>query len=234
MSTSFARTRSTAQMQVVNLLAERWSIDPDKILFLNSKKPLEPWLNYEALTGIARQSGRFQSLSEHFATFVGGLKTVLHSATVIDVEGREYTRSGAAKLGETLDGEEVDVFNLAATRALRLAFDSAGFDPVKATAVIPIDLKLPPTAEQHDAAQEAQARIKDLRTIHALAARKGLIVASEQDPSTNDTTKYRAWLAEKFDGRGSAGGFSAADRAIAINELRQLPDVVTDADLRSH
>jgi hypothetical protein len=220
------RARTPEQQAVVKQLVDRWQLDPERILFLKKHKPTEPWLNYEALTVIARGSGRFRSLSESFSTLVPGLNHVVHTATVVDAEGFDFTRSGAAAVGETIvPGEEVDEHDLAATRALRKALDSAGFDVVKASNVIAIDLNL--TKDQHTEQHEAQVRLKDLRLIHALAAQKGLIRPSDDDPSTNDMSAYRKWLAETFNGAGSAAGFSAADRAIAINALRQLPDVAT-------
>jgi hypothetical protein len=222
-------TRTAPQEAVVQQLVEKWKLDRDKILFLNPNKPTEPWLNYDALTIIARGSGRFRSLSEHYSTFIQELKHVIHTATVVDSDGIEYTRSGAAAIGERLFAdEEVDEHSLAATRALRSALDSAGFDVVKASSVI--DLNLP--REQHTQQDEANARVNDLRQLHAIAARKGLIVPSAEDESRNDMTEYRAWLAEHFHGAGSAAGFTAAERAIAINLLRQLPDAER-VDLRT-
>lgn len=215
--------RTPDQQAVVQQLVEQFRIDPEKVLFLKREKPLEPWLNYEALTTIARQSGRFRSLSEHFATFDAGLKQVVHSATVIDANGFEYTRSGAARLGEVLfEDEEPDEHSLAAARALRLAFDSAGFDPVKAASVVPLDLTL--SHAEHAQRDEVASRLKDLKQIHLLAAKKGLIRPSDEDASRNDMTEYREWLAQHFEGANSAAAFTPAQRAIAINLLRELAE----------
>jgi hypothetical protein len=224
------RQRTPEQQQIARLLVERWNLDPDKILFLKNGKPTEPWLNYDALTVIARGSGRFRSLSEHFSTFVPGLNHIVYSATVVDKDDFGYTRSGAASLGETLDGEEVNTHDLAATRALRKALDSAGFDVVKASSVVAIDLNLP--KDEQAVQDETNSRLKDLRTIHMIAGRKGLIVPAEDDPAHNDMTAYRNWLKENF-GVITSAGLSPANRAIAINLLRQLPDVVEQADLRT-
>lgn len=221
--TRTTRALTSGQQAVVKQLVDRWSLDPERILFLKAHKPTEPWLNYEALTVVARGSGRFRSLSESFATFVPELKHVVHSATVVDSEGFDFTRSGAAAIGETLfEGDVVDEHDLAATRALRKALDSAGFDIVKASSVVAIDLNLP--KEEHRERDEANARLQDLRTIHKLAAQKGLIVPLQEDASRNDMTAYREWLAEHFEGASSAAGFAATNRSIAINLLRQLPD----------
>lgn len=218
--------RSQEQQAVVQGLVDRFQIDAEKILFLKPRKPLEPWLNFEALTAIARQSGRFRGLSEHYSTYIEALKQLVHSATVIDSDGYEYTRSGAARLGETLfENEEPDEHSLAAARALRLAFDSAGFDPVKSTTIVPLgDLKLASSRAQDQARIEALARSKDLGTIHMLAAQKLLIRPSEEDASKNDMTRYRAWLAQNFNGVESSEGLLASERAIAINLLRALPE----------
>jgi hypothetical protein len=234
MSTSLKhQTRTPGQQMIVQQLVDRWKIDPNKILFLKSGKPLEPWLNYEALTVIARSSGRFRSLSEQFSTFVPGLNHLIHIATVVDSEGFEYTRSGAAEIGETVaDDEDVDEHSLAATRALRSALDSAGFDVVKGSSVIPIDLNVPKL--ERTPQDEPRERINELRLLHLLAAQKGLIKPADEDPSRNDMSAYRRWLADNFDGAGSAAGFSAANRAIAINKLRLLPDAAEKADTRSN
>lgn len=227
MSSNLITTRSPEQQAVVQQLVDRYQIDAEKILFLKPRKPLEPWLNFEALTAIARQSGRFRGLSEHYATFIGPpLNQLVHSATVIDSDGFEYTRSGAAGIGEMLPGnEEPDEHSLAAARALRLAFDSAGFDPVKAATIVPLgDLKLSPLLNADQARIEAAARAKDLGTIHMLAAQKLLIRPSAEDASKNDMTRYRTWLAENFNGVESSEKLLASERAIAINLLRALPE----------
>jgi len=230
------RIRTPEQQQVVQQLVDRWKLDPERILFLNPRRPTEPWLNYDGLTTIATASGRFRSLSESFSTFVAGLNHIVHTATVVTVEGFDYTRSGVASIGETLfEGDEVDEHDLAATRAMRKALDSAGFNVVKASSIIAVDLNLPAqpphtlSLDQHNAVQEARTRIKDLRLIHMLAAQKGLIVPAEDDPSRNDMTRYRQWLADNFEGVSSAAGLSPANRSIAINMLRTL----ADADLRT-
>lgn len=216
------QVRTPDQQAIVDQLVQRWKIEPDKILFLKPGQPLEPWLNYAALTVIARGSGRFRSLSEHFSTFVPGLNHLVHTATVIDSDGFEYTRTGVAQLGETIvKGEEVDEHSLAATRALRAALDSAGFDAVKASSIVALDLALP--KDEHAAQQEDQERISDVRLIHTLARQKGLITPSDPGSGTTPMRNYRTWLSEHF-GVDSAAALSAAERAIVINKLRLLPD----------
>lgn len=211
--------RTVEQQQVVAQLGSIYSIDTEKIRFLNKANPLEPWLPAEALMTIARQSGKFRTISEDFATYIEPLKQVVHVATLVDPDGRVYTRSGAATLGEEIDGETVDPHSLASARALKAVFDAAGFNPTKSAPVL--DLKLSP--EQHSVADQAVSRTNDLKIIHILAARKGLIVPSESDPSINDMTAYRAYLKEWF-GVDTAAGFSPTARASLIRILRELPD----------
>ena len=222
MSANLTRPNTPQQQEIVKQLADRWKLDPERILF-KKKKPLEPWLNAEALTIVARGSGRFRSLSESFSTFVPGLNHIIHTATIVDADGFDFTRSGAAAIGEqTIEGDEYDEHDLAATRALRKALDSAGFDIVKASSVVPIDLDL--TKEGHASEDETSARKSDLRAIHAIAEAKGLIAPA--DGGRKDMSSYRAWLMEEF-GVESAAGLTAATRAIVINKLRLLPDAAS-------
>lgn len=224
------KTRTPQQQQLVNQLVEQFNIEGDKILFLNNSNPLEPWLNYDALESIARQSGKFRDIEEHYITYIEPLRQVVHSATVVDPEGRSYVRSGVAKLGETLEGEgnidELDEHKLAAARALNAALRAAGFNPLRAGSVV-LDLKLPP--REHAAADEADSRRNDLARIHMLAAQKSLIVPSQDDPSRNDLTGYRDFLREHFDGATTTAGMGAADRARVINALTEYDPIAAAA-----
>jgi hypothetical protein len=217
------QTRSPQQQAVVEQLVQTFQIDGSKILFLNEKNRLEPWLNYKALSRIAKLSGRFRSLAEHFATYIEPLRQVVYSATVIDSDNFEYTRSGAATVGESLpEGEEADAHEVASARALRRALDAADFDPVNAS-VPTLDLQL--SSPQHQAADQALSRSNDIKAAHKIAAEKGLIKPLEDDPTLRDYGDYRKFLSVNF-GYNSMAAMKPFERAALINALRELPDVV--------
>ena len=211
-------TRSHEQQAVVARLADAFNVDPEKILFLNKEKPLEPWLNYKALVAIARQSGEFKQIAEAYVEFIPApMSQVVHTATVVNLKDQAFTRSGVAGLGEKLPNQEVaDEHDLAGARALRAALDDAGFDPTKAAPVL--DLKLPPN--EHAEAQEAQTRLKDLARIHILAAEKGLTVPYQRDPEQLDRTGYLKFVKEKF-GAITTADMGPADRARVIHALTE-------------
>jgi hypothetical protein len=212
-------SRNREQQQLVARLADQFNIDPEKVLFLNKEKPLDPWLNYKALVEIARQSGEFKQIAEDFSEFIPPpLNQVSHTATVVNLQGQVFTRSGVATIGEMLPNESVpDEHDLAATRAMRKALDTAGFDPTKVSSPV-LDLKLPP--DEHAAALERESRQKDLARIHILAEEKGLKVPIEGDEERSDASRYRAFLLERFpNSNGSAVGMDPATRAQLINAL---------------
>jgi len=216
MSTQF---RTPEQNAIVNQLVQTFQIDGSKVLFLNEQNRNEPWLNYKALTRIGKLSGRFRSMAEHFATYIEPLREVVHSATVIDADGFEYTRSGSAKVGESLAaGEEADAHDLASSRALRLAFDAADFDPIKG-GIPTLNLQL--SSDQHAAQDQALSRKNDLARIHMLAVQKGLIKPREDDPSQNDLTDYRDFIATNFAGVNTAAALKPVERAALINALNE-------------
>ena len=212
--------RTQDQQAIVASLVDSFGIDPEKVLFLNKDKPLEPWLNYKALVAIARQSGAFKQISERFVEFIPApLNQVVHEAEVVDPENRTYARSGVATIGETLPNEDVpDEHSLAAARALRSALDDAGFDPTKTGPAV-LELNLP--SDQHATAHELETRKKDLARIHILAREKGLILPIDGDEEQSDFSKYRKFLFEHFDGINSAVGLGPADRARVINALME-------------
>jgi len=210
------------QEDIKNQLAGQFSIDPERIYFLNEKKPEEPWLPAEALITIARQSGEFQGIDETVAQYIQPLNQVVHSATAVDKDGRSYTRSGVATIGER---EDLDAHALAAGRAVSAALTAAGFNPLRPGVVVSLDLKIPVDSAHAGLADEAQLRNKDLKQIHALAVEKNLIRIM---PGNNkDMTAYRALLKEKF-GTNTAAAFDATQRASLINHLSQLPEVIVD------
>jgi len=216
-------TRTPEQQRVVDDLKSQFDIDTEGILFLNREKPLEPWLPYDVLETIARQSGKFQAIEEHCINIIGvGARVeVVHSATVTDPEGRTYTRSGVARLGEQLENEDTpNEHNLAASRALNAALRAAGFSPLKAGSVV-LDLRLPP--REHAAADQEASRLEDTKIIHAIAREKGLVKDASEEGGRKDMSGYRALVEELF-GTTTSVGLSPAERAILINTLRELPD----------
>ena len=213
------------QRKVIEQLTTRFNIDPDQIKFLNPDRPDEPWLSAEALITIARQSGNFRTIEEEFSQYIQPLHQVVHIATVIDHEGRVYRRTGVATIGESVPGRgEPDEHALAASRALAAALRAAGFHPLRPGTVVQIDAvrrlaeATPPAPVSTD--DSAQLRNIDLRQIHMLAQKKGLI---RDLGGRKDMSGYRAWLMETF-GVETAAALNETERASAINALRLLPD----------
>jgi hypothetical protein len=216
------QTRTPEQQQVINNLTSRFDIDGERILFLNDKDPLDPWIPSSELEAIARQSGGIQSTDVEFYQFVEALQQIHYKATVITGDGRAYARTGAARLGEQSKGGEIDAETLAQGRALGNALRAAGFHPLKSGSVVPLDERRnlkPLTNEQienHAIEDAAAMRVKDLKQIHAIAERKGLIVPDAKG-SKNDA-QYRGWLRRNF-GVDTAVKLDAFQRAQVIAEL---------------
>lgn len=208
--------RSNRQQEIAEQFARQFEIDAERVLFLNEDKPEEPWLPAEALITIARQSGDFQAIDESFNQYISELSQVVHSATVIDKEGRSYTRSGVATIGER---QEIGEHGLAAGRAVSAALTAAGFNPLRPGGVVSAGQGQATAPSQQ--AVEANSRNIDLRRIHTLAEQKGLI--RRLPGSGVDRTGYRQLLVEKFD-TNTAAGFDQAQRASLINFIEQLPD----------
>jgi hypothetical protein len=215
--------RSKRQQEIAEQLAAQFYIDAARVLFLNEEKPEEPWLPAEALITIARQSGGFQAIDESYRDYIPGLNQVVHSATVVDRDGRSYTRSGVATVDER---EEVSTHALAAGRAVSAALTAAGFNPLRPGAVVSAG-----SSQEGDTSGQADAansRNIDLKRIHTLAEQKGLI---RRLPGEGvDRAGYRQLLVEKF-GTNTAAGFDQAQRASLINFIEQLPDPATFADV---
>jgi hypothetical protein len=214
-----SQQRTITQQGVAEKLAREFDIDPERILFLNPEKPEEPWLSAEALVTIARQSGNFQAIDEGYDQFIAPLNQVVHHATVTDKEGRVYTRSGVATIGERQD---IDDHALAAGRAVGAALTAAGFNPLRPGAVVSIN------ARPHVGAalgEEANSRNTDLKRIHALAEEKGLIRRGPND--SIDRTGYRAFLLTNFN-TTTAVSLDETQRASLINAIEQLPRVEED------
>lgn len=215
------RDLTVKQLEIRRQLGEQFNIDPERILFLNASKPEEAWLNAEALTTIARNSGNFQEIDESFNQFVSALNQIIHSATVVDANGRRYTRAGVATIGES---DEIDDHGLAAGRAISAALRAAGFDPLRPGAAVVLDLKLPQGASPIGATPvvEAHERTIDLRRIHVLASEKGLI--KHLQSGEKDVNAYRQMLKDRF-GVSTVVAMTSRERASVINYMKQLPDV---------
>lgn len=211
----------TLQQESISLkLSEQFNIDPERILFLNEKNPEEPWLSAEALVTIARQTGNFQTIDESYDQLIVPLNQVVHRATVIDREGRTYSRCGIATIGER---EDIDDHALAAGRAISAALTAAGFNPLRPGAVVTLDLTLQSDSPAN--AAEAQSRNADLKRIHKIAEVKGLI--TRKPGGGWDRTGYRQFLTDNYK-TNTAAAFDALQRASLINALERLQDAVVD------
>jgi hypothetical protein len=211
--------RTNKQQEIAERIAREFEIDADRVLFLNSDKPEEPWLSAEALVTITRRSGNFRAIDEGYDQYIEQLKQIVHRATVTDSEGRVYTRSGVATIGER---EDIDDHALAAGRAVGAALRAAGFDPLKPGAVVSSTPRQQAGAAQGD---EANSRNTDLKRIHALAEEKGLIRRGPND--SIDRTGYRAFLLANYN-TTTAVSLGEAQRASLINAIEQLPAVEED------
>ena len=209
-------TKTEKQQEIVSKLVSQFGIDGERILFLNARNPLEPWIPPTILEQIALQMEGYRSSSVNHDKFIPQTSQVVYTATVTDANDRIFTRSGVATAGEANEIlDELDIDYLASGRALSAALRAAGFDPVKANPMVNFadesaSEKLP--VEQYAVESEAAQRTKDLKQIHALAAEKGLIVGGKD-------SNYRIWLNQNF-GVITSAILSAADRARVINKLR--------------
>jgi hypothetical protein len=226
MTNSTARTAN--QQAVIAKLEEIFGLsseDTEGILFLKPNKPLKPWLPYDVALAIARQSPDLRSVTDRYVDYITALQQVVHSATVTDSKGREFTCTGIATIGETLPNEDIpDEHRLAKARGLNGALDMAGLNPLKTEPQV-LDLKL---SGQRESAilDEAAARSKDLRQIHALAHEKGLIKLTDDEPPVVDISQYLQFLTNNF-GVNSAAKMQPVERAQLINKLTFLPDLET-------
>lgn len=180
----------------------------------------EPWIPPDILEAIARQNGGFRQVTAIHDKYVAERQQVLYIATVVDELNRTFTRSGAAIIGEKSNDVEIDVDILAAGRALNAALTAAGFNPFKAGSVVDLAAQEYSGQPLNDREQELQRitdestlRTKDLKQIHAIADRKGLILGG-------DMAKYRKWLRENF-GVISAGVLDASTRTAVVNKLNE-------------
>jgi len=228
MSTSPLRQSNLTedQLRKMRTLVKQFAVDPDRIYWLGGP---DPWLPADVLCGIARLSGNFKSIEEWHDKFVPERKQVIYRARVIDLDGHEYSRSGAAMINEQLPemekGEVADEDQLAASRALRSTLDLAGFDPFKSNSVIRMveDEGTAARTPLEKTVAEVSARANDMARIHILAEDAGLIVRSPTGPK--DQSPYRKWLMDNYKVT-SAVELNETERASVIaaleNKAREL------------
>jgi hypothetical protein len=207
---------SLPQQEIAKRIAEQFSIDAERVYFLKPDKPEEPWLPAESLTTIARQSGNFQAIEDRFDQFIPQLNQVVYSATVVDKDDRHFTRGGVATIGEH---KELDEHALASGRAVSAALTAAGFNPLRPGSIVELNLKLSGQGQQ--AVDEAQLRTQDLKTIHLLAVKRGLI--KMLPGNVRDAVAYRRMLKAKFDVTSTVN-LDATRRASLINFLTNASD----------
>lgn len=202
--------KTAEQNRIAGALALQHGIDINRVFFPDPKNPDKPWLGADELMVITRQSQSFQAIEEKFDTFIHPLNQVVHTARVIDADGRIYERCGVATLGEKSPaGDEFDEHALAATRALTATLTAAGFNPLRST--VKADQKQ--SSITLDA--EEDSRRPQLRHIHALAQEQGLIIYGDDG---RDDSGYRKFLRDNF-GVESVRGMNSTERASVINKL---------------
>lgn len=210
---------SPEQQRIASELSAQFGFPPDMVHFLNKKKPTYPWLSADALLAIARATPTVKSIAEQFQDYIGELSQVLHIATVILDDGRSFSRTGVARIGEKLpDGsDDWDEHYLAASRALRSTLDAAGIDPTKRPdAMRPVAQFAAEKTASTDAGLAAAEMKRDLARIHILAVEAGLIVRGQ---NAGDSA-YRQFLRDRFR-VDSALNLDPAGRQSLINALEQ-------------
>lgn len=193
------------QRQIAEWYAERFGIEAGEVLFLNDRDPYEPWFNKDALLAICRTSPKVREVGERFDQFCAQLKQVIHTARLVRDDNKVFEMSGVATIGEKLGGKAVDEHKLAAARALRSAMDGAGFNPLKPSTLV---------EASGGAVDQSGTRLNELKTIHILARRVGLI-------DGKDHSKYRKFIKERF-GTATAGTLDQKQRASLISLLRSM------------
>lgn len=210
--------QNPSRSMIVKSLKERFGVDPGRVKFLAGE---EPWLPVSELTTIGRTTGLFKSLEEWFHQFIPARKEIIYRGRIVDTNGVEYTRSGVAKEGEWLPemepGEVADEHQLAASRALRNAMISAGFDPFKPGSVI--EFETPGEAAAGDRKQDpVEERRSDLARIHILAKDCGLIAPVGE--AGWDDLNYRGWLLRHYN-VNTASGMNESERQSVITGLQK-------------
>jgi hypothetical protein len=206
--------RTTQQQAMVDRLVSQFGIDGSKVLFFENR-PNEPWLRANTLASIARRSGLFKAIRVEHEKYIETLKQVFYQGTVVDLDDHIYSLPGVATVGKSIanTGEEVNADDLAESRALRSTLNLAGFDPLDPTSVV--SLEKSEGSEQRDTdAARTQSRLNDNARIHILASERGLIVG-------RDYSKYRKFLAERYEGATSIAGFDPMQRKSVIEALER-------------
>lgn len=212
------------QARVADALAQTYGIDPGRVFFPDESNPNKPWLGANELMSIARKSDRIKVIEECFDTFIEALKQIVHTARIVDTEGREYSMVGVATIGEKVGDGDGDAHALAASRALVSTLSAAGLNPIRMggdSTFKPVATFEPASSDTGPGSSrlaEAKSRNNDLARIHILAEQAGLIT---REAGQVDATAYRNWLLETFNLKSSVAA-DASTRASIINALEQL------------
>jgi hypothetical protein len=219
-----ANRLNSDQTRVANTLAKTYGIDPGRVFFPDETNPSKPWLGADELMLIARKSDQIKVIEECFDTFIQALNQIVHTARIVDKEGREYSRVGVATIGEKVGAGDGDAHALAASRALVSTLSAAGLNPLRDggdTTFKPIassDAKISDAQPVSGRVAEAKQRNNDMARIHILAEQAGLIT---REDGSLDATAYRGWLLETFNLNSSVAA-DAATRASIINAIEQM------------
>lgn len=220
--------RTTKQHGILELLQRNFALSDaelERVLFLNDRDKTEPWIPADLQEAIARQVGTFKHISVTHDKFIEARQQVIYTAMVVDTADRSFTRTGAAIIGESPNGVEMDADILASSRALNAALNAAGFNPFKAGSVVGLAeareaLNARPLNQNeqqlHAVEDEATSRRNDLARIHVLAVEKGLWIG-------RDGSRYREELFKNY-GQQTAAVLNRVERAAVINWLTNYQD----------
>jgi hypothetical protein len=213
-------TRTPDQQAIALRLSSRYGIEAERVFFPDPTDPTKPWLGADELTHIARQSERFQEIATTFDTFIVGLNQIVHKARVIDREGRSYERVGIATLGEKLRGVNADEHQLAGSRAVVAALNTAGFNPLRLSKVEGGIKPTPTGTAVIGYADDPNGQFSQQRQIHGLAEKLGLILPGRAGVK-RDRSRYKTFLMENY-GVESTAGMNESERASVIAALTQM------------
>ncbi len=222
-----------ARKGIVDGLVSKYGVDGEKILFLNSKNLLEPWIPPAELKAIARKHGGFKRLDTKFDKFIPETNQVVCVAELVDEDGVEFANFGVATKGETTGlGVEIDAEVLAAGRAVSATLADAGFNPLKSNSVVNSENSNQSNQIEdinvRDFGTAAVKRNRDIRRIHALAYECGLIT---QDENGENKSRYRQWLFNRFPTffdsvqDASSGALTLLERQMVIDKLQTASEI---------